>query len=511
MVKIIDCYTKYNNDYSVEILYSFIDENGRHNFNKVNADNIKYSFFLIPNTKNRFRYIYTVKDLILTGGIIYKIEAPYKVYTQIKSIKNKILSGEIQSADKILNNYLLKSFETAKKKGLLSITKYFLDKSQNKLTSINLDYNSFIKEFNPYNYYIANDFNLEVKFPYIANFNIADYEDITLGFLDIEVITDGKFPNEEEAKYPITSIALVIYRPSKKKYKVVNYIYIDKKFTKASIDAVKHYLDKIRNNFLNLEEFSEIFNALPELNTNFDGFYYKIFVDEKTMLEDFAQLLKSENVNLLSGWNSISFDMKYMFFRGLNLNARNFINYIYRDEEFIKNEIAKTKEKNIFVKISSASEYYIPGIPHIDMKEILESSFLKQQFKSYKLDYIAKEILKTGKIYIPDLNKAYKDPNQIELFIKYNILDSILVFAIELKQVLIKTLFTIRNTTGFFTFFNLNINNVLDSYLNTFAIKNKVFFVSKHEATHLNHELFKIYLEVNNYKKSHLELLRLVK
>lgn len=505
-MKIIDIYTKYNADFSTEILYSYIDDSGNHSFSKISADNFPYTVYLIPN-KKRYSYIYKLNDIIKTQLPIYKIEAPYKIYTQLKTIKKKINSSDAKSADVIINKYMLQEMKKAERKKLLKITEYIFDKKEKKLIGLEIPPEDFIKKINFYNYFLANDFQLDIKFPFLMKKQLAKFNDIKIGFIDIEVITDGVFPNEEEAKYPITSIALIIYKPGENSYKVYSLNYLDKNYTEVSLEYAKSSLEKIKSNFLYLEEYQEILNAYPALKDMFEDFQYKVYTSEKEMLKEFANILNKENVNLMTGWNSISFDMKYIFFRSLNLAVENVIDKIFIDPSFIKEEIKKTKEKQIFK--ASTTEFYIPGIPHIDMKSVFESSFLKIQYSSYKLDYVAKEVLKlkSGKIYIPDLNKAYRNKNSFELFLKYNLLDAILVLAIELKMFMIKTLFTIREMVGHFSFYNLSINNVLEAYLNVYSMKNKVFFISSVEAEKLNKEVFDIYCKVNSYKKSFLEIL----
>ena len=195
-------------------------------------------------------------------------------------------------------------------------------------------------------------------------------------FIDIEVdpgLNVTEFPNPKEAKYPINMIT-AIYNSS-----VICYI-LDNK---------------------------------TEPITEKEGAELKIFDNETKLMRTFITDFKKVDPDFLAGWNSIAFDIEYIFNRLPKLNIP-------------QGDMSKFGE---FYVDSFRFVCNIPGCVPLDQLHLYKMfTFTKEE--NYKLGYIAQKVLKITKIDLefPINIMYYKRLNKL---IEYNIRDSVLLEKLE--------------------------------------------------------------------------------
>ncbi len=144
------------------------------------------------------------------------------------------------------------------------------------------------------------------------------------------------------------------------------------------------------------------------------------FKDESSLLSAFIQEIKTFDPDIITGWNVLNFDLKYL------------------NEKFKKHEIefsiSKDSSRPRFRFSDSffkASTVDIVGRQVLDALDLLKSSFIKVQ--DYKLSTVALKILGKSKLIEEhnkhlEIDRLFKeDPEKLA---EYNLNDSILVYQI---------------------------------------------------------------------------------
>ena len=112
--------------------------------------------------------------------------------------------------------------------------------------------------------------------------------------------------------------------------------------------------------------------------------------DEEELLRKFVNWFSNENFDIISGWNSETFDIPYICKRITFILGKNFleklspfghVSYQEKEDDF----------NNIFLK------YTIRGVTHIDMKKVYQK-FIFSPRPSYSLDVISNIELGVGKL-----------------------------------------------------------------------------------------------------------------
>lgn len=204
------------------------------------------------------------------------------------------------------------------------------------------------------------------------------------------------------------------------------------------ISSFSPHNEKIKKVYINEEKIC--LKKIKEIKQKQDlGFEVVFLKNEKKMIEEFQKNIIEYSPQLIVGWNVIDFDFKIIKQR--------------IDKYNLKFEFSKFKGK---CNLKLNSDFFIdssmncPGIVVFDIIQIIKSNYII--FKDYKLNTVAKEILKDEKI---DLNiendsinvedkfklieKTLKE-NPLEL-IKYNFKDSLLVSKIIEKLNLLKLVY----------------------------------------------------------------------
>ncbi|MCA9478407.1 MAG: DNA polymerase II, partial [Nanoarchaeota archaeon] len=145
-----------------------------------------------------------------------------------------------------------------------------------------------------------------------------------------------------------------------------------------------------------------------------------IFSDEKSLLEAFFSEIRRLDPDVLVGWNVIDFDLAVIYKR-----AKNY------DIPFLLGRSEQPSSLRIESSFFRDSNAQVQGRLVLDGIHLLKSSFVK--LDDYRLNTAAKHFLKDTKLIQSKerfdlIDKAYfEDP---ELFLDYNLKDSILVYDI---------------------------------------------------------------------------------
>jgi len=153
---------------------------------------------------------------------------------------------------------------------------------------------------------------------------------------------------------------------------------------------------------------------------------YHYIPDEKAMLESFINHFRRRNVDVITGWNSKCFDMRYLIDRtevlnvDLSFSPLNIYEEAYDSIKFADGHEIKLKY------------YKIAGISQLDGLQLYKNfTFTKEV--SYKLGYIGQRVCNEGKVALDDsINKIYE--TNWDLFVEYNIQDVVLVTKIETEK-----------------------------------------------------------------------------
>lgn len=211
---------------------------------------------------------------------------------------------------------------------------------------------------------------------------------LRIHYIDIEIQIQDEFPNADEAKYPINVIT--IYDSYLKKY-------------------MTWILD-------------------GDYTPNKDNIEVRKFTNESRLLDDFIIWISNNRPDVITGYNSMGFDIPYIINRGKQL-IPNKISMISPANSYFRNKRSKADKRN-------QCEYTIVGMPHIDYFFLYKYKYGFQQY-NYKLDTLGREELGVSKIeYEGSMKEFYQ--NDFSKFVDYNIRDVELLVLLEKKLKLIE-------------------------------------------------------------------------
>ena len=199
-------------------------------------------------------------------------------------------------------------------------------------------------------------------------------------YLDIEVSTEGGFPNIEEADKEITAIAI--------------YDSLTAKYTAFILDKENKLNDFVKENV-------EV----------------RSFTEEDSLLMHFLTKWEEIQPTISTGWNSDNFDMPYLFRR-------------------MKNIVGSNNAKRLSpIKVAYINDWnkkvIVAGVTHLDYMTLYKKLNIKQE-ASYALGAIGKKIVGMEKIaYKGSLDDLYKA--DINKYIEYNLNDVQIIVALEKK------------------------------------------------------------------------------
>ena len=152
-------------------------------------------------------------------------------------------------------------------------------------------------------------------------------------------------------------------------------------------------------------------NYLEYKNNNNDNIEVHLFERENLMLIGFLKFLRQKDFDIIVGWNSIKFDYPFIVQRMKHLGISPYLGRMEEEPKFSENEFV------------AHGRLWIDGI------DLLKSNFFA--FDSWKLDFVAKEIVGEGKVEFEDYLELMECwENCEDKFIRYNVVDSELVLEI---------------------------------------------------------------------------------
>jgi DNA polymerase elongation subunit (family B) len=229
--------------------------------------------------------------------------------------------------------------------------------------------------------YITETFPNEVEF---------DIEQIKIWSLDIETTTEYGFPNVDEPQEQVQLIT-------------VQDINTRRIFT----FGLKPFTKEIEN-----------------LN-------YVKCKDEYTLLQKFLEFVSHGHPHIITGWNIEFFDIPYLCNRIIKILGEDALKKFSPWRIVNRREIGREK----------VTAFDIVGIASLDYLDLYKKFTYNAQ-ESYKLDYICKVELGAGKLENP--HDTFRDfyTKDWELFVEYNIVDTVRVSQLEDKMKLIELILT---------------------------------------------------------------------
>lgn len=210
--------------------------------------------------------------------------------------------------------------------------------------------------------------------------------DLRTFFIDIEVYSKFEFPTAKDANHPINLIT--VYD-----------------------SMVGEYITwGLQNNFTN-----------AHLREDLD---YRMFHDEKSLLQNFVKYWSNNYPDVVTGWNSDAFDITYIVNRLRKLFSEN-----YPDKLSPVGNIYSYEKLDRFKQ--PITVWSIGGISCMDYLKVYKK-FSRNERESYKLDYIGEYELNEGKIPF-DGNLADLADSDWTKFVEYNIQDVVLLVKLEQK------------------------------------------------------------------------------
>ena len=246
------------------------------------------------------------------------------------------------------------------------------------------------------------------EFPAIIDF---DPKLIDVGNIDIEVASDEGFPEPDEAKYPVISIA---YMSSKRKAFFV----------------------------WGLDDYDTSLRDFDDAGYEDYEVIYRKCSDEKNLLLNFLHHWKQFTPDIITGWNIRLFDIPYI------VNRMNRI--LGEDISRQLSPFDVIKYRQIAVKGRSLDAYEIYGVQQVDYFDLFQKfGYSYGTLASYSLDHVASVVLGERKLSYEEhgsLHNLYKQDYQ--KFISYNIRDILLVDKIDRQTGLMQLALTIAYKGG---------------------------------------------------------------
>jgi len=208
-------------------------------------------------------------------------------------------------------------------------------------------------------------------------------------FFDIEVYSPDEFPKPEDAKFPINIITV--------------YDTLDKHYYSWGLGEYK-----------------------PEL----DNVTYVDCKTEKDLLWNFLNFYRKDPPDILSGWNSETFDIPYIINRLNNVFGEDVRNMISPMNEELRTPVYARHFMGAFGR--EQTKYIVEGISMLDYLDIYKT-FSMGQRDSYKLDSIGEYEGVGRKVDTKNTNLATLAVKDWKTFVDYNIQDVTLLAKLDEK------------------------------------------------------------------------------
>jgi DNA polymerase elongation subunit (family B) len=228
--------------------------------------------------------------------------------------------------------------------------------------------------------------------------------------IDIEVEIDGKFPDPLYADYPINVISLYDTLTSN----VIVWLYnkdIDAKFTKEHEETIAA-------------------EVKAQYDSNIKEVIFCCYNKEVQMLENFLTYWEHNYPDIITGWNINKFDILYIVNRIIKILGEGNQYRLSPVCSVISKSVYSTFEHNLNSLI-----YKIQGVSICDYLDLYKK-FAGTSRQSFKLDYIANLELGFGKLDYYEMGYESMQEfmiNNFNTFVKYNIIDTVLIKLMDDK------------------------------------------------------------------------------
>lgn len=214
--------------------------------------------------------------------------------------------------------------------------------------------------------------------------------------------------------------------------------------------------------------------------SKYPGVVYHHFKNERSMLVDFVQWFSEEEncPDVLTGWNTRFFDLPYL------------VNRIVRT---LGDEYAKKLSPWNMVNIETVTvmgqkqlDVDLMGLPCLDYLELFKKFALNTygNQESYKLDYIAELVLGEKKVDYNEYGSLHALYEQnFQLFVDYNLTDTELVDRLEEKLGMLSLVFTLAYKGGVNYYDTLGTTTIWDTIIFRHLAKRNVVIPPAHRNT----------------------------
>jgi len=152
---------------------------------------------------------------------------------------------------------------------------------------------------------------------------------------------------------------------------------------------------------------------------------------EIALLNQFIDLVRDRQPDLLSGWNWVNFDHAYILNRMATFN---------------QSDVNENRLSEIGHSFGYRTAQRIDGLPGFDMMNAFCDKMTFSEWRSKALDYVADEELGLGKVSDVSVGKEYKENRS--RFLAYNIIDTQLLVALDDKHGIHEFFFQLSNLSS---------------------------------------------------------------
>ncbi|AUE22561.1 DNA polymerase [Aeromonas phage Ah1] len=230
------------------------------------------------------------------------------------------------------------------------------------------------------------------------------YEQIDIAFVDIEVPTDGPFPEPHICDWEIDGICH--YSTKRKRYSL---------FTTRPWDKAKSILDK--------DDKGNVVDILDRVD-------YVFCESERELLIRYLKFFRDNTPDVFSGWNSEMFDLRYIVNRYRKVLGDVYANKLSPWEQIIERTVFKDDDEG--EEAEEIVTYELLGIACLDYM----AAYKKFTFKTrptYKLDYIGQVELGMKKLELTEKTYLAFSQKNPQRYIDYLIRDVDLLVKLDAR------------------------------------------------------------------------------
>jgi DNA polymerase elongation subunit (family B) len=288
--------------------------------------------------------------------------------------------------------------------------------------------------------------------------------EVEIDWKKIEPIKEDNLPKQDIANFLQASWDIETYSfdnnfpdPNKKDTKIKSPALIESKYPNVIYQIAttfKYYKDSktLVKNLLTLKKCDKI-----EIGEDQVPVVVEEFKTEKELIKRWIDLIHLMDPDIMYTYNGDTFDCMYIYERAK----------LYNLENYLKSKLSRLTEVETAIKKETFSSsaygdsdylrFYIPGRLNYDL--LIHYKRGMKKYPSYKLDFIANEILKEGKndVSAKQIFSFYKEgiPDKIKIIGEYCIQDTELLQKLVDKQLILITIIQLANVTyvpiGFLT------------------------------------------------------------